>query len=43
MVFAHVRHVTDGFGWLQRFYSVFDTGNGKVGLATTPYTDAETN
>ncbi|KAF8125701.1 acid protease [Boletus edulis] len=33
----------NGFGWLQRFYSVFDTTNGQVGIATTPYTDAETN
>ncbi|KIJ17619.1 hypothetical protein PAXINDRAFT_9562 [Paxillus involutus ATCC 200175] len=33
----------NGFGWLQRFYSVFDTSNAQVGLATTPYTDAETN
>ncbi|KAH0831880.1 acid protease [Lanmaoa asiatica] len=33
----------NGFGWLQRFYSVFDTGNRQVGLATTPYTNANTN
>ncbi|KAG6376914.1 acid protease [Boletus reticuloceps] len=33
----------NGFGWLQRFYSVFDTTNGQVGIATTPYTDAETD
>jgi hypothetical protein len=33
----------DGFGFLQRFYSVFDTSNSRVGLATTPNTDAETN
>lgn len=33
----------DGFGWLQRFYSVFDTTNTQVGIATTPYTDATTN
>ncbi|KAH8100001.1 acid protease [Cristinia sonorae] len=33
----------DGFGFLQRFYSVYDTGNSQVGLATTPFTDAETN
>ncbi|KAF8551287.1 acid protease [Imleria badia] len=33
----------NGFGWLQRFYSVFDSGNGQVGIATTPYTNAETN
>jgi hypothetical protein len=33
----------NGFGWLQRFYSVFDTTNSQVGIATTPNTDAETN
>lgn len=33
----------DGFAFLQRFYSVYDTGNNQVGLATTPFTDAETN
>jgi hypothetical protein len=33
----------DGFGFLQRFYSVYDTSNSRLGLATTPNTDAETN
>jgi hypothetical protein len=33
----------DGFTFLQRFYSVFDATNSQVGLATTPFTDAETN
>ncbi|OBZ71216.1 Polyporopepsin [Grifola frondosa] len=33
----------NGFAFLQRFYSVFDTGNTQVGLATTPFTDATTN
>ncbi|KAI0648160.1 acid protease [Trametes meyenii] len=33
----------NGFAFLQRFYSVYDTGNSQVGLATTPFTDAETN
>ncbi|KAJ4482386.1 putative aspartic protease [Lentinula aciculospora] len=33
----------NGFGWLQRFYSVFDTTNSRVGIATTPNTNAETN
>lgn len=33
----------DGFAFLQRFYSVYDTGNAQVGLATTPFTDATTN
>ena len=34
---------TDGFVFLQRFYSVYDTTNTQVGLATTQYTTAETN
>ncbi|KAF7298759.1 Acid protease [Mycena indigotica] len=33
----------NGFGFLQRFYSVYDTTNSQVGLATTPFTDAEAN
>ncbi|KAI0917457.1 hypothetical protein AcW1_007348 [Taiwanofungus camphoratus] len=33
----------NGFVFLQRFYSVFDTGSAQVGLATTDYTDAMTN
>ncbi|KAK7048641.1 acid protease [Favolaschia claudopus] len=33
----------DGFGFLQRFYSVFDTTNAQVGFATTEFTMAETN
>ncbi|PSR70558.1 hypothetical protein PHLCEN_2v13597 [Hermanssonia centrifuga] len=33
----------NGFAFLQRFYSVFDTGNTQVGLANTPFTDATTN
>ncbi|KAJ7486176.1 acid protease [Mycena galericulata] len=33
----------DGFGFLQRFYSVFDTTNSQVGFATTEFTDATTN
>ncbi|KAJ6508374.1 acid protease [Mycena sanguinolenta] len=33
----------DGFGFLQRFYSVFDTTNAQVGFATTEFTTAETN
>lgn len=33
----------NGFAWLQRFYSVFDTTNKQVGIATTQYTDATTN
>ncbi|KAH9480701.1 Polyporopepsin [Psilocybe cubensis] len=33
----------NGFAFLQRFYSVYDTTNAQVGLATTPFTNAETN
>ncbi|KAG1790291.1 acid protease [Suillus plorans] len=33
----------NGFGWIQRYYTVFDTGNKQLGLATTAYTDADTN
>ncbi|KAG8220707.1 aspartic peptidase domain-containing protein [Butyriboletus roseoflavus] len=32
-----------GYGFLQRFYSVFDTTNQRVGFATTMYTDSTTN
>ncbi|KAG1825024.1 acid protease [Suillus variegatus] len=33
----------NGFGWIQRYYTFFDTGNKQLGLATTAYTDADTN
>ncbi|KAH8104997.1 acid protease [Phellopilus nigrolimitatus] len=33
----------NGFAWLQRFYTVFDTQNRKVGIATTSNTNATTN
>ncbi|KAJ4482385.1 putative aspartic protease [Lentinula aciculospora] len=33
----------NGFSWLQRFYSVYDTSNQRVGIANTPNTNAETN
>ncbi|KAJ7699229.1 aspartic peptidase A1 [Mycena rosella] len=33
----------NGFAFLERFYSVFDTGNKRVGFATTPFTTATTN
>jgi hypothetical protein len=33
----------NGFGWLQRFYTVFDTENKQLSVATTAYTDADTN
>ncbi|KAG6813700.1 hypothetical protein H0H92_008107 [Tricholoma furcatifolium] len=32
-----------GYGFLERFYTVYDTANNRVGFATTPYTDAESN
>nr|GAT57455.1 aspartic proteinase [Mycena chlorophos] len=33
----------NGYTFLERFYSVFDTGNKRVGFATTPFTTATTN
>jgi cathepsin E len=33
----------DGYTFLERFYSVFDTTNKRVGLATTPFTTATSN
>ena len=33
----------NGYAFLERFYSVFDTGKRRVGLATTPFTTATTN
>jgi cathepsin E len=33
----------NGQTFLERFYSVFDTANQRVGLATTSFTDATTN
>ncbi|KZT08682.1 acid protease [Laetiporus sulphureus 93-53] len=33
----------NGYAFLERYYSVFDTGNSQVGFATTSYTDATTN
>jgi cathepsin E len=33
----------DGYTFLERFYSVFDTTNKRVGFATTPFTTATTN
>lgn len=32
-----------GILFLQRYYSVYDTTNSQVGLATTPFTFADTN
>ncbi|KAH9486087.1 Polyporopepsin [Psilocybe cubensis] len=33
----------NGFTFLQRFYSVYDTANGRVGLAQTPFTKSTSN
>jgi len=33
----------NGFAFLERFYSVYDTANRRVGFATTPFTTATTN
>ncbi|KAG1783587.1 aspartic peptidase domain-containing protein [Suillus placidus] len=33
----------NGYTFLERFYSVFDTTNARIGFATTSYTDATTN
>lgn len=33
----------NGYVFLERFYSVFDTTNARVGFATTPFTTATTN
>ncbi|KAF8893667.1 acid protease [Gymnopilus junonius] len=33
----------NGFAFLERFYSVFDTANNQVGFATTSFTDATSN
>lgn len=33
----------NGYAFLERFYSVFDSGNSQVGFAYTPYTGATTN
>ena len=33
----------NGQSWLERFYSVFDTGNQQVGIATTSFTESTSN
>ncbi|CAK5265902.1 unnamed protein product [Mycena citricolor] len=33
----------NGYAFLERFYSVFDTGNNRVGFASTSFTSATTN
>ncbi|KAG0323565.1 hypothetical protein BG000_002582 [Podila horticola] len=32
-----------GQAFIERFYTVYDTANARVGIATTPFTDATTN
>jgi cathepsin E len=34
---------TLGYTFLERFYTVYDTANQRVGVATTPFTTATTN
>ena len=34
---------TNGYSFLERFYSVFDTTNSRVGFATTLYTTSTNN
>ncbi len=33
----------NGYTFLERFYSVYDTTNNRIGFATTPFTTATTN
>lgn len=33
----------NGYLWMERFYTVFDTPNKQIGIATTKYTNAEVN
>lgn len=33
----------NGYAWLERFYTVFDSTNQRIGFTTTPYTTATTN
>ena len=33
----------NGYAFLERFYSVFDTTNSQIGFASTSYTDATSN
>ncbi|KAG2351189.1 aspartic proteinase from Irpex Lacteus [Suillus spraguei] len=40
---GHGLDFIDGYAFLQRFYSVFDTTNKRVGFAKTSFTDATTN
>ena len=33
----------NGMTFLERFFTVFDSGNSQFGIATTPFTDATSN
>jgi len=33
----------NGYNWLERFYTVYDTTNHRLGVATTPFTTATSN
>ena len=33
----------NGQTWLERFYTVFDTANSRIGFANTPFTNANSN
>lgn len=33
----------NGYAFLERFYSIYDTTNKRVGFATTQFTDATSN
>ena len=33
----------NGQTWLERFYTVFDTANSRIGFANTPFTNADSN
>ncbi len=33
----------NGYTWLERFYTVYDTANKRIGFAHTPFTNATTN
>jgi len=35
--------VINGYTFLERFYTVYDTANQRVGFATTPHTQDTTN
>lgn len=34
---------TNGYAFLERYYSIYDTANARVGFAATSYTDSTSN